>query len=85
MNNEESTERTSPIAAIGLAFHALLVVPYLLSGLLVPLWMALILWTLWSAILAFAILQRRRRPMIVALLPLVAVTIWLAGVSIGAA
>ena len=85
MIDQESTERTSPIAAIGLAFHALLVVPYLLSGLLVQLWMALILWTLWSAILAFAVHQRRRRPMIVALLPLAAVTIWLAGVSIGAA
>ena len=49
---------------LGVTVHGLLGVPYLLSGLLAPLWAVVILWTVWTALLAVAIRKRRRRPML---------------------
>jgi hypothetical protein len=65
------------VAWIGLAFHGLLGVLYLLSGLLAPIWAVLFLWTLWTGLLAVAIHQRTRRPAVVAVIPIIGLFIWL--------
>jgi hypothetical protein len=64
------------VAWIGLALHGLLGVLYLLSGLLAPVWAAFFLWTLWTGLLAVAIHQRRRRPIVVALIPIIGLVVW---------
>jgi hypothetical protein len=63
-------------AWIGLALHGLLGVPYLLSGLLAPVWAAIFLWTLWTGLLAVAIHQRTRRQRVVAVIPIIAAVVW---------
>lgn len=68
---------------IGLTLHALLGVLYLLSGLLTPFWAAVALWTLWTGLLAVAIHQRPRRPIIVAAVPIVGLVAWTVAVWTG--
>lgn len=61
---------------IGLALHGLLGVLYLLSGLFAPLWVVISLWTLWTGLLAVAIHQRTRRPVVVAVIPITGLVVW---------
>lgn len=70
---------------LGVTVHGLLGVPYLLSGLLAPFWAVVILWTVWTALLAVAIRKRRRRPMLVALIPIISFLAWVAALWAGSA
>ena len=72
-------------AWLGLFLHGLLVVLYLLSGLLAPLWAAGVLWTVWTALLIVALGQRRKRPLLVALTPVIGLGIWVAALWAGTA
>lgn len=85
MTDGVATDRTSLSALIGLTLHALLAFAYLLAGLFVSLWTATVLWTVWTAILVLAVTQRRHRPRLVAVLPLVTLGVWLMAVSAVAA
>lgn len=64
----------------GLAFHGSLGGLYLLSGLFAPFWAVIALWTLWTGLLAVAIHQRTRRPVIVVVIPIIGLVIWTATV-----
>ena len=70
---------------LGVTVHGLLGVLYLLSGLLAPFWVAVILWTAWTALLAVAIRKRRRRPILVALIPIISFLAWVAAQWAGSA
>jgi hypothetical protein len=72
-------------AWLGLSLHGLLVVPYLLSGLLAPLWAVGVLWTVWTALLIVALGQRRKRPLLVALTPVIGLGTWIAALWAGTA
>jgi hypothetical protein len=61
---------------MGITFHGLLGVLYLLSGLLAPFWAVVVLWTLWTGLLAVAIHQRTSRPVLVAVIPIVGLVAW---------
>jgi hypothetical protein len=81
--------RSSRLARVagwwGLTAHGLLGVPYLLSGLFAPLWAAVILWTVWTGLLVLAIQQHRRRPMLVALTPIMTLLTWFGALWAGTA
>lgn len=85
MSEALEPDRTSWVAVIGIVFHALLAFPFLLAGLFAPLWTALAMWTVWTAILVLALAVRRRRPLLVAILPVITVASWLVALSIAAA
>ena len=69
--------RPAQLAAwMGITFHMLLGVLYLLSGLLAPFWAVVVLWTLWTGLLAVTIHQRTRRPILVAVVPIVGLVAW---------
>jgi len=70
---------------LGVTVHGLLGVPYLLSGLLAPFWAAVMLWSVWTALLAVAIRKRRRRPMLVAIIPIISLLAWVAAQWAGSA
>lgn len=76
MTGVGTSNRTSLIARVGLTFQLLLAVPYLLSGLFAPLWMAIGLWTVWMGLLAVAMARLRSHPTIVPVIPLVAAAVW---------
>ena len=76
--------RPARLAAwLGITFHVLLGGLYLLSGLLAPFWAVVALWTLWTGLLAVAIHQRTRRPILVAVIPIVGFVAWAVAVWAG--
>ena len=71
------------ISWIGLTLHGLLGVPYVLSGLLAPFWAVVALWTLWAGLLAVVVHQRTRRPVLVAVVPIVGLVFWVVAMWAG--
>lgn len=80
MSTTSTRRRIEPSATIGLIVHALIAIPYLLTGLLASFWSAVVLWTVWTVLFAVAIRMRRHRPGFVTLIPLMAIAVWTIGV-----
>ncbi|MET1006238.1 MAG: hypothetical protein ABWX96_11850 [Propionibacteriaceae bacterium] len=76
-----------PYIGAGVAMLALLVLApfFLASGLVAPLWAVIVLCAIWVALFVTGILWFKRRPLWTLPLPVVAVLIWLGGVSAGEA
>lgn len=70
----------APSATIGLIVHALIAIPYLLTGLFTSFWSAVVLWTVWTVLFTVAIRFRRHRPRLVTLVPVMAIAVWAIGV-----
>lgn len=75
---------------IGIALHvAVGVLPYAASGLVAPPWAYVVLYALWGALLAVAVRLVRadagRRAAWALLVPVAAVAVWVAVISLGAA
>jgi len=66
----------SALGWVGLALHAAVGFPYLVSGLVAPLYGVLFLWTLWAVLLAVALRVRVRRPAWTPVVPIVALGLW---------
>jgi hypothetical protein len=72
------------IGVAGLVLHlAVGVVPYAGSGLVAPPGGVALLWAVWAALLAAAVVLLTRRPALVPLVPVVAVTVWVGVVGLG--
>ena len=83
---QAGSSRPARLAAwMGLTLHVLLGVLYLLSGLLTPFWVVVGLWTLWTGLLAVAVHQRTKRPILVAVIPIVDLVGWAVAVRAGSA
>lgn len=80
MSITSTQRRIHPSATIGLIVHALIAIPYLLTGLLTSFWSAVVLWTAWTVLFAVAVRFRRHRPGLVTLGPLMAIAVWVVGV-----
>lgn len=80
MSTTSTRRRIEPSATIGFIVHALIAIPYLLTGLLASFWSAVVLWTVWTVLFAVAIRIRRQRPGFVTLVPLMAIAVWTIGV-----
>jgi hypothetical protein len=72
---------------VGFALHLVIgFVPFAVSGLVAPLWGVVVLGAFWVAMLAVAVvLVRRRRPLLVPLVPVASLLGWFAFVSFGSA
>lgn len=69
---------------VSLVLHlAIGVVPYLVSGLLVPPWAMGLLLLVWTLSLAGLMLTARRRPVLTSAFPVGALVFWFVFVSIG--
>jgi hypothetical protein len=80
VSTTSTRRRIAPSATIGLIVHALIAIPYLLTGLLASFWSAVVLWTVWTVLFAVAIRVSRHRPGLVILVPLMAIAVWVIGV-----
>jgi hypothetical protein len=68
----------------GVAVHLILaVLPFSASGLVAPLWAVILLWVVWGALLVVAWRLLQRRPLMVLAVPVVALLIWFAVLTIG--
>jgi hypothetical protein len=76
---------TVVLGFVGIAAHLVVGYFYLTAGLVTPLYGLVILWILWLGLLAVAIWMLRRRPLLVLLVPVVALAILVGGVSLGGA
>lgn len=76
-----------PYVGAGVAMLGLLVLApfFLASGLVAPLWAVIVLCAIWLALFVTGIVWFKRRPLWTLSLPVVAVIIWLGGVSAGEA
>jgi hypothetical protein len=71
---------------VGLALHVLVgFFPYGASGLVAPLYGMVVLYLVWTALLVLAWRWRPANPWAVLLVPLVAVALWFAFLSLGEA
>lgn len=66
----------SALGWVGIALHAAVGFPYLVSGLVAPLYGVLFLWALWGVLLFVALRVRARRPAWTPVVPIVAVGLW---------
>ena len=76
-------------ATVGVVLHlAVGVFPYAASGLIVPVWGVVVLSGCWVALAVVLVRLLRgptRRPLLAPAIPLVAIAVWLAFISLGAA
>ncbi len=70
---------------LGIALHAAVGWPYLVSGLVAPVYGVLLLWTLWAALLVVALRQLRQRPAWTPVVPAVAAGLWFLVMYLGEA
>ena len=83
------TDRTSAdrprrsTAVLTAVLHLLALWPYAVSGLLAPGWAVVALLVVWTLLGAVAVVLHRRWGAVSALVPLVAVVVWLALVTLG--
>lgn len=84
MSTTGTRRRTAPSATVGLIVHALIAIPYLLTGLMASFWSAVGLWTVWTVLFSVAVRIRRHRPGFVTVVPLMAIAIWVVGVWVTA-
>jgi hypothetical protein len=68
---------------VGLAGHLAVLVWYLASGLLAPLWAVIGLLVIWAALLIVGLRLWRTRPVWMLAVPVVAVLIWFGVISAG--
>jgi hypothetical protein len=84
-----TTRRRAPgfvlLATLALALHAAVAFPYLVSGLVAPLYGILALWAVWAAFLALIVQLLRTRPAWALVVPPVALAVWFAALSLGEA
>ena len=71
------------VAWVGLVLHLALLYWYVVSGLLAPGWAVLMLLVIWVALLVVAVRLRRRRPLLVPLVPLVGFLVWIGVITAG--
>lgn len=80
-----TSQRMRPAAWVGLTAHGLLGMLHLVTGLLATFWTVVVLWTVWTGLLAMAVKQRYRQPMLVAVAPMADLAVWLLAVLMDAA
>jgi hypothetical protein len=73
------------IGWLGLVAHLALLFWYVASGLVAPGWAVLMLLLIWVALVVLAIRWRRRRPLLVPLVPVAGFVIWIGVISAGEA
>jgi hypothetical protein len=71
------------VGTIGLVAHLAMLVWYLASGLVAPLWAVVVLLLVWALLLALGIWLWVRRPALVLLVPVAAAAIWFGAISAG--
>jgi hypothetical protein len=81
------TRETLRYVAAAVAMAALVVLApfFLAAGLVAPLWAVVVLVVVWVALFVLGCLWFRRRPLWTLPLPVVALLVWLGGVSAGSA
>lgn len=77
--------RVASLVGAGLAMAALAVIGvfYASAGLVAPLWAVVWLMLVWGLLVVLGIRWFRRRPLRVVALPLVAILVWLAVITLG--
>lgn len=70
---------------IGIVLLVPLLVPFLVSGLVMPSWAVVFLVLVWVALLVLALYFFKRRPLLVLLLPFAGLAFWLAFWLVGGA
>ncbi|GAA0797245.1 hypothetical protein [Spirilliplanes yamanashiensis] len=87
MSDVESPERAPwwarVIGWLGLVLHLALLFWYVASGLVAPGWAVLTLLVIWAALLVVAVRLRRRRPLLVPLVPVVGFLVWIGAITAG--
>jgi hypothetical protein len=82
-----TTDRTRVLGylAAGLAMAAMAVIGvfYVSAGLVAPLWAVILLVIIWVVLVAIGVAWFRRRPFHLLLLPVIAVLIWFAVITLG--
>jgi hypothetical protein len=68
---------------VGLVALLPLLVLFLVSGLVAPQWAVAFFLLLWCVLLVTAVLSLRRRPLLVALLPVAGLAVWFVVLQIG--
>jgi hypothetical protein len=72
-------------SSIGVASMVVVVWPFAFIGLVAPAWMIPVMLVAWALMLAIAIRDFDRRPMLVLGMPVIALAFWVAVVSAGGA
>ncbi len=70
---------------VGVVLHVVAAFPYLVSGLVAPLYGIAFLWVLWAALLVVALRLRVQRPAWTPLVPVTAVALWQGVMLLGGA
>ena len=76
------------LAVVGIGLHLFVgVFPYAASGLIAPLWGIAVLYVVWLGLLAVAVqlVRTRERVRFTPIVPVVAIAVWIAVISLGGA
>ncbi|HEY5980896.1 MAG TPA: hypothetical protein VIT41_14835 [Microlunatus sp.] len=83
MSSEPGQVLRYVVAGVAMAALAVIGVFYVSAGLVAPLWAVIGLMIIWVALVVVGILWFRRHPLRVLVLPVVAVAVWFAVITLG--